>query len=158
VPQDTVLFHLSIRDNLAWGSPAATQPQIERAARQALAHDFIVQQPHGYQTLVGDQGARLSGGQRQRLCIARALLREPRLLILDEATNALDSVSEAAVMETVDALRHDICVVMVAHRLSAVRGADLIAVMEHGTIVETGTWHDLVARRGALSRLVEAAL
>jgi ATP-binding cassette subfamily C protein len=154
VPQDTVLFHLSIRDNIVWGMPSASRQDIERAARQALAHDFILEQPHGYDSIVGDDGVRLSGGQRQRLAIARALLAGPRVLIMDEATNALDFASEAAVLETIEQLRRDICVVMVAHRLSSVRNADLIVVLAKGTVVETGSWRDLVTRGGALSRLV----
>jgi ABC-type multidrug transport system fused ATPase/permease subunit len=156
VAQDTVLFHLSIRDNIAWAVPAATDEEVERAARQALAHDFILQQPQGYRTVVGDYGFKLSGGQRQRLSIARALLGRPRLLILDEATNALDLPSEALVLDTVRELRTDICVIMVAHRLSAVQDADVIVVLDKGRIVETGTWSELLERRGTLSRLAAA--
>jgi ATP-binding cassette subfamily C protein len=157
VPQDTVLFHLSIRENIMWGMPNASPQDVERAARQALAHDFILEQPHGYDSIVGDDGVRLSGGQRQRLAIARALLAGPRMLIMDEATNALDFASEAAVLETIDRLRQDICVIMVAHRLSSVRNADLIVVLSKGAVVETGTWRDLVTRDGVLSRLVALA-
>lgn len=156
VPQETVLFHLPIRDNIAWGSPLASEEEIYTAARQALAHDFILDQPKGYMTVVGDQGVRLSGGQRQRLGIARALLTKPRLLVMDEATSALDSASEASVLETVNTLREDICVVMVAHRLATVHGADLIVVMENGRVVETGSWDELVARRGAFYKLAAA--
>ncbi len=156
VPQETVLFHLSIRDNIVWGTPSAVEEEIYTAARQALAHDFILDQPNGYMTVVGDQGVRLSGGQRQRLGIARALLAKPRLLVMDEATSALDSASEASVLETVNDLREDICVVMVAHRLATVHGADLIVVMESGRVVETGSWDELVARRGAFYRLAAA--
>jgi ATP-binding cassette subfamily C protein len=156
VPQETVLFHLSIRDNVAWTVPAASDADVERAARHALAHDFIVEQPHGYSTVIGDQGAKLSGGQRQRLSIARALMQRPRVLILDEATNALDSMSEHAVLQTVEQLRTEMCVVMVAHRLTAVRTADLIVVFEHGRATEAGSWSDLAGRHGAFSRLVAA--
>lgn len=155
VPQETVLFHQSIRDNIAWGNPAADDRAVEEVARQALAHDFIMQQPAAYSTVVGDQGARLSGGQRQRLGIARALLGRPRLLVMDEATSALDSTSEAAVLETVDGLRRRICVVMVAHRLATVRNADLIIVLTQGRVVETGTWQELMAKRGSFFRLAQ---
>lgn len=156
VPQETVLFHQSIRDNIAWGNPLADDRAVEEAARQALAHDFIMLQPSGYSTLIGDQGARLSGGQRQRLGIARALLGQPRLLLMDEATSALDSASEAAVLETVDSLRRSKCVVMVAHRLSTVRNADMIVVLSRGRVVETGTWPALVAKQGVFFRLAQA--
>lgn len=153
VPQETVLFHLTIRDNIAWGMPTATDAEIVRAAEQALAHDFILEQPQGYLTLVGDHGAKLSGGQRQRLSIARALLSKPRLLILDEATNALDLASEALVLETIHQLRRDMCVLMIAHRLAVVRSADVIVVLENGHVAESGSWNELIAQRGALSRL-----
>jgi ABC-type multidrug transport system fused ATPase/permease subunit len=156
VPQETILFHQSIRDNLAWGNPAADDRAVETVARQALAHDFIMQQPAGYETVIGDQGARLSGGQRQRLGIARALLCRPLLLVMDEATSALDSASEAAVLETVDGLRRSICVVMVAHRLATVRSADLIVVLSQGRVVEIGPWPDLMAKQGVFFRLAQA--
>lgn len=156
VPQETVLFHQSIRDNIAWGNPSAVDKAVEEAARQALAHDFIVQQPSGYATVVGDQGSRLSGGQRQRLGIARALLGRPRLLVMDEATSALDSTSEAAVLETVENLRRNICVIMVAHRLATVRNADMIVVLSQGRVVETGTWSALIAKQGVFFRLAQA--
>jgi len=156
VPQETFLFHLPIRDNIVWGRASASDDDVVTAARQALAHDFILGQPQGYQTVVGDQGARISGGERQRLAIARALLGKPRLLVMDEATSALDGPSEAAVLETVDHLRKDICVMMVAHRLATVRSADLIVVLDNGQIVETGTWEALLAQRGAFYRLAVA--
>lgn len=156
VPQETVLFHQSIRDNIAWGNPSADYRAVEEAARQALAHDFIMRQPSGYATVVGDQGALLSGGQRQRLGIARALLGRPRLLVMDEATSALDSTSEAAVLETVESMRQNICVVMVAHRLATVRKADMIVVLSQGRVVETGTWSALMSKRGVFFQLAQA--
>lgn len=156
VPQETVLFHQSIRENIAWGCPEASDTDIEQVARQALAHDFILQQPQAYATIIGDQGARLSGGQRQRLGIARALLSRPHLLIMDEATSALDSSSEAAVLETVNGLRQRICVLMVAHRLATVRSADLIVVLSQGRIVESGTWDELMIAHGVFHRLARA--
>lgn len=156
VPQETVLFHQTIQENIAWGSPSASEHAIHSAARQSLAHDFILEQPKGYMTVIGDQGARLSGGQRQRLGIARALLAKPRLLVMDEATSALDSTSEAFVLDTVNSLRKDICVVMVAHRLATVREADCIVVMSNGRIVEQGKWDDLVAAKGVFHSLAKA--
>jgi ATP-binding cassette subfamily C protein len=156
VPQETVLFHQSIRDNIAWGNPSADDRAVEEASRQALAHDFILQQPAGYATVVGDQGSRLSGGQRQRLGIARALLRRPQLLVMDEATSALDSNSEAVVLETVESLRRKICVIMVAHRLSTVRNADLIVVLSEGRVVEIGAWSALMSKEGVFFRLARA--
>jgi ABC-type multidrug transport system fused ATPase/permease subunit len=156
VPQDTVLFHQSIRDNLTWGNPLASDEEIESVARQALAHEFILDQPQGYGTIIGDQGVRLSGGQRQRLGIARALLAKPRLIVMDEATSALDSTSEAIVMETVNNLRKDICVVMVAHRLATIKSSDTIVVMSGGRVEETGSWAALIAKRGAFYRLAAA--
>jgi len=156
IPQETILFHRSIRDNIAWGNESADDWAVEEAARQALAHDFIIQQPAGYATMVGDQGSRLSGGQRQRLGIARALLGRPRLLVMDEATSALDSTSEATVLETVENLRRKICVVIVAHRLATVRNADKIVVLGQGRVVETGTWSELMAKRDVFFQLAKA--
>ncbi len=156
IPQETILFHRSIRDNIAWGNESADDWAVEEAARQALAHDFIIQQPAGYATMVGDQGSRLSGGQRQRLGIARALLGRPRLLVMDEATSALDSTSEATVLETVENLRRKICVIIVAHRLATVRNADKIVVLGQGRVVETGTWSELIAKRDVFFQLAKA--
>ena len=156
VPQETVLFHSSIRDNIAWGMPSATDDEIVDAAKQALAHEFILQQPSGYLTVVGDRGARLSGGQCQRLGIARALLMKPKLLVMDEATSALDSTSEAAVLETIERLRGEICIVMVAHRLATIRKADMVVVMESGSVAEIGTWRELIAKNGRFHKLATA--
>lgn len=142
--QETVLFNATIRDNLRWGNPEATDEQMIPAARQAAAHDFIMAMPKGYDTVVGDRGVRLSGGERQRLGLARVLLGRPRLLILDEATNALDAETEQAVMEAIGRLRGQVTVLVIAHRLSTVRSADRIVVMEGGRIVESGTWKDLM--------------
>lgn len=156
VPQETVLFNLSIRDNIAWGSPSATDEEIVAAAKKALAHEFILNQPNGYDTVLSDRGGGLSGGQSQRLGIARALVRKPKLLVLDEATSALDSISEVAVLDTIESLRQDICVVMIAHRLSTLRAADALIVMENGSVAEVGTWTDLIGNKGAFHRLVAA--
>jgi ATP-binding cassette subfamily C protein len=152
VPQETVLFHLSIAENVAWGE-TKSMLQIEDACRLANAHDFIVALPERYQTIIGDQGARLSGGQRQRLGLARALLRQPSVLVLDEATSALDSGSERAILETIETLRQDICIVSVAHRLATVRNADRIYVMHKGRIAESGSWDELMVRNGILRHL-----
>jgi ATP-binding cassette subfamily C protein len=152
VTQETVLFHLTIAENVAWGETKSPS-QIEDACRLANAHDFIMALPEGYQTIIGDQGARLSGGQRQRLGLARALLRQPSVLVLDEATSALDSGSERAILETIENLRQDICIVSVAHRLATVRNADRIYVMHQGRVTESGSWDELMARNGTLRHL-----
>jgi subfamily B ATP-binding cassette protein MsbA len=154
VSQETVLFHDSVRNNIAYGAPARyTQEQIEAAARAANAHEFIVELPDGYDTMLGERGTRLSGGQRQRLAIARALLSDPPILILDEATSALDTESERLVQEAVDRLLQGRTVFVIAHRLSTVTHADQIVVLDRGEIVERGTHAELLAKRGAYSRL-----
>lgn len=156
VPQETILFHASIRDNLMLASPHATAAEIQLAAQGANAHDFIAALPCGYDTIIGDQGVKLSGGQRQRLGITRALLANPILLLLDEATSALDGESEAELLRTLEELRKRMGIVIVAHRLVAVRTADAICVLEAGRVVETGTWNELMARRSRLHALAEA--
>lgn len=156
VPQETILFHLSVKDNIAWASEAATLDEIRTAARRAYANVFIESLEYGYDTIIGDQGIRLSGGQRQRLGIARALINRPSILLLDEATSALDSASEQAVLQTLEDLKEHICIVSVAHRLSSVRGADRIIVMSEGTVVESGTWGELLARDSALRALAKS--
>jgi len=154
VSQETVLFHDSVRNNIAYGAPGRyTQEQIEAAARAANAHEFIVELPDGYDTMLGERGTRLSGGQRQRLAIARALLSDPPILILDEATSALDTESERLVQEAVDRLLQGRTVFVIAHRLSTVTHADQILVLDRGEIVERGTHAELLAKRGAYSRL-----
>jgi ATP-binding cassette subfamily C protein len=156
VPQETILFHTSIRDNLTLINPAASDAEIKAAAQRAHAYDFIKAWPDGFDTMIGDQGVKLSGGQRQRLGIARALLANPVLLLMDEAMSALDAESEAELLRTVDELRKEMGVLIVAHRLAAVRAADAIYVMDGGRIVESGTWNELMARRTRLYSLVEA--
>jgi ATP-binding cassette, subfamily B, bacterial MsbA len=154
VSQETVLFHDSVRNNIAYGAPGRyTQEQIEAAAKAANAHEFIVELPDGYGTMLGERGTRLSGGQRQRLAIARALLSDPPILILDEATSALDTESERLVQEAVDRLLQGRTVFVIAHRLSTVTHADQILVLDRGEIVERGTHAELLAKRGAYSRL-----
>ena len=154
VSQDTVLFHDTVRNNIAYGAPTAyTDEQIEAAAHAANAHDFIAALPDGYQTILGERGIRLSGGQRQRIAIARALLSDPPILILDEATSALDTESERLVQAAVDRLLQGRTVFVIAHRLSTVRHATQILVLDAGEIVERGTHDELLAKRGAYYRL-----
>ncbi|MDD2708165.1 MAG: ABC transporter ATP-binding protein [Verrucomicrobiae bacterium] len=145
VTQETILFNDTIRNNIRYGSFDAPEEKIIEAARKAHAHDFIVHQIHGYDTIVGEKGAKLSGGQKQRLSIARAILKNPAILLLDEATSALDTESERYVQEAIDELIRDRTVVVIAHRLSTVQRADRIIVMEHGRIVEQGKHAELLA-------------
>ena len=153
VSQDPILFNDTIRNNIAFGVENATQEDIERAARIANAHDFIVQQENGYDTIVGDRGSNLSGGQRQRISIARAILRNPDILILDEATSALDTESEKLVQEALDQLLKDRTSIVVAHRLSTIRHADMILVFSEGKIVERGNHDELMALNGYYRKL-----
>jgi len=156
--QESMLFNRTIRDNLLVGRPGATQEEIEQACRMAEAHDFITRQPHGYDTMVGERGSSLSGGQRQRLAIARALLKDPPVLILDEATSALDAATEARVQKALKALMLGRTTFIIAHRLSTVREADEILVFEAGGIVERGGFDELVAQDGRFAALVKTQL
>jgi ATP-binding cassette subfamily B protein len=156
--QESLLFNRSIRDNLLVGKPDATQAEIERACRLAEAHDFIIRQPQGYDTLVGERGVTLSGGQRQRLAIARALLKDAPILILDEATSALDAATEARVSRAMAALMRGRTTFVIAHRLSTVRDADEILVFDNGRIEERGTFDGLIRNGGRFADLVENQL
>lgn len=144
VPQDITLFGGSIFDNIAYGKPGSSQEEVEEAARKANAHEFIQALPEAYQTLVGERGIKLSGGQRQRIAIARAILRNPRLLILDEATSSLDSESERLVQDALNVLMQGRTSIIIAHRLSTVRDADHIVVLDQGRVAESGTHEDLM--------------
>jgi subfamily B ATP-binding cassette protein MsbA len=156
VPQETVLFGGSIRDNIAYGDPGANDSRVEEAARAANAHHFIQEElSDGYDTLVGERGKQLSGGQRQRISIARALLKDPRILILDEATSSLDTRSEVLVQKALDELMKGRTTLVIAHRLSTIMNADRILVMQSGRVLESGTHRDLLARGGAYAKLYE---
>jgi subfamily B ATP-binding cassette protein MsbA len=158
VQQETFLFSGTLRDNIAYANPQATTEQIMDAARAAYAHDFIMQLPKGYRTEVGERGIKLSGGQRQRIAIARALLRDPRILIFDEATSHLDSESEQLVREALEKIAQGRTVFIIAHRLSSVWRADKIVVIEDGEIVQLGSHQDLVASNGVYRRLYSLQL
>ena len=153
VAQDTFLFSVTIAENIAGGKPGCSQAEIEQAARLANIHDFILSLPEGYQTMVGERGARLSGGQRQRISLARAILKDAPILLLDEPTSALDSESEAQVQEALDRFMADRTTIVVAHRLSTIRNADRVFVVERGEIVEDGTHESLFSQGGRYREL-----
>ena len=155
VTQETVLFNDTLRNNIAYGQPSVSQKEVEAAARAALAHDFICKLPAGYETVIGEKGVRLSGGERQRIAIARALLKNAPILILDEATSALDSESEALVQSALQNLMAGRTVVVIAHRLSTVRRADRIVVLENGVITDTGSHEELMQKLGTYRRLYD---
>ena len=155
VQQETILFNDTIEENIKYGSPNATHDEVVAAAKMANAHEFIVSQPEGYQRMAGEKGFALSGGERQRIAIARAILRNPPILILDEATSALDTVTEKLVQDALVNLMRNRTVFAIAHRLSTIRNADLILVMDHGVIVERGTHDELYALNGVYRKLCD---
>ena len=153
VPQETMLFNASVRENILYGRLDASEDEIVRAAKAANAHEFIMRLPDGYDTIVGDRGNALSGGQRQRIAIARAILKDPRILILDEATSALDTESEKIVQAALERLMQGRTSVVIAHRLRTIRDANKIVVIDHGRIVEEGSHAELLARGGLYAHL-----
>ncbi|MBT7926658.1 MAG: ATP-binding cassette domain-containing protein, partial [Micrococcales bacterium] len=156
VNQETYLFYDTIHENLAYAKPDATQAEIEGAAKAANIHDVIMSFPDGYQTMVGERGYRLSGGEKQRIAIARVLLKDPPVVILDEATSAMDTNSERIVQATLDAATANRTTIAIAHRLSTVVNADLILVLDKGQIVERGTHDELIAAKGKFAKLVRS--
>ena len=155
VTQETFLFHETIFENIRYGKLDATREDVIAAAKAAFAHDFVMAQPHGYETIVGDKGCMLSGGQQQRLAIARALLKNAPLLLLDEATSALDSESERMVQAALERLSEGRTVVAIAHRLSTILNSDCIVVMDHGRVVDTGTHGELLQKSDLYRSLYE---
>jgi ATP-binding cassette, subfamily B, bacterial len=155
VSQETYLFHSSVRDNLRFAKPDATDEEIEAAAEAARIHDLIVSLPDGYDTIVGERGYRFSGGEKQRIAIARTILRNPPILVLDEATSSLDTQTEREVQEALDRLASGRTTIAIAHRLSTVYDADQIVVLDHGRVVEHGTHDELTALGGRYAALVE---
>lgn len=157
VPQETFLFHDTVRANLLWAKPDASAAELSTAIHAAAAEEFVARLPHGLDTIVGDRGLRLSGGERQRLALARALLRRPTLLVLDEATSSLDPQNERLVQDAIERLHGETTILLIAHRLSTIRAADRIVVLEAGRVAESGTWDELAAReRGAFRALLDA--
>jgi ABC-type multidrug transport system fused ATPase/permease subunit len=155
VPQDSFLFNDTIRNNLLWSYKGATEEEVVDACKLANAHDFIMEMPNDYDTVVGDRGVRLSGGQRQRIALARALLRKPELLILDEATSSLDNQSETLIQQAIERIAHQTTIVIIAHRLSTIAKADWIYVLENGRVSEQGTYGELIDLKSSFKQMAE---
>ncbi len=156
VPQDTFLFHDTLRANLLWAKPDASEEEINQALKLAAANEFVSGLPEAIEANLGDRGVLLSGGERQRIALARALLREPSLLILDEATSSLDSENEKRIQNAIENLHGQVTILLISHRLSTIRGADVIHVMEEGRLVESGVWDELIAKNGRFKELCGA--
>jgi ATP-binding cassette subfamily B protein len=148
------VFHRNVRDNIRYARPLAQEGEVVDAARKAFAHDFIAERDEGYDMIVGEQGIKLSGGERQRVAIARALVKDARILVLDEATSSLDTETERLVQEALDRLSEGRTTIAIAHRLSTVRDADQIVVLDHGRVVEVGRHEELLVRGGRYALLV----
>ncbi|MGH9560699.1 MAG: ABC transporter ATP-binding protein, partial [Terracidiphilus sp.] len=155
VTQETILFNDTVHNNIAYGQPDAQRSLVEEAARNALAHDFILRMPQGYDTVIGEKGFRLSGGEKQRIAIARAILKDAPILILDEATSALDAESESLVQEALANLMQNRTVLVIAHRLSTIRRANRIAVLENGRITAIGSHEELLTASPTYQRLYQ---
>jgi ATP-binding cassette subfamily B protein len=155
VSQDTYLFNGTIKENLLYANERATQDQLEEACRIADLHEFIIRQPDGYDTLVGNRGLKLSGGEKQRVSIARVVLKDPKILVLDEATSSLDSISENAIQSALEILMKHRTNIVIAHRLTTVLAADQIIVVDNGTVVESGKHEELLTRGGVYKQLFD---
>jgi subfamily B ATP-binding cassette protein MsbA len=158
VLQDTFLFNATVRDNLTFAKPDATDDEILAATRAAFAHDFIMEMPQGYDTQIGERGVKLSGGQRQRLALARAILADPRILILDEATSSVDAEAEYLIQQALESVMQGRTALVIAHRLSTIRDADVIIALEDGVIREVGSHHELISAGGLYSQLYQRQL
>jgi len=155
VPQEGELFNASIIENIKWANEKTTNEQIQHICKEAYADGFIKSFPEGYETLVGDRGVRLSGGQLQRIALARALIRKPEILILDEATSSLDSKSEKNIQEAINKIVKKTTIIVIAHRLSTILKADHIYVINHGRIAEEGNYEDLIKLNGSFKKMIE---